>query len=207
MSETEKEYVVSEETKELEENEEIKEKEVVSEKTKKKKKSKIEDQIEAIEEELRTVKDKYYRTLAEMENYKKRMNEDLKKERKYSALSLADKLIDAVEVFNQALNMETQDPNLKNFLYGFKMINEMIFNALKDEGVIGIESKVGDDFDPTIHEAMDVEYDPNMLENTILKIVKRGYKFKDRVLRPALVVTNIKPEEESSEKSNEEENN
>jgi molecular chaperone GrpE len=191
MSDTEKEILVEEEKEVL--NEETTNKE---EKTKKKKKNKLEDQLEEIQEELQTIKDKYYRALAETENYKKRMTEDLKRERKYAGLSLADKLIDSIEVFDQALNMETEDKNLKNFLYGFKMIKDMMFQALKDEGVMLIESKVGDDFDPTIHEAMDKEYNPDLKENTILKVVKKGYKYKDRVLRPTLVITNIKPEEE-----------
>ncbi|MFA7561407.1 MAG: nucleotide exchange factor GrpE [Candidatus Izemoplasmatales bacterium] len=167
------------------------------EKKKKKKKSKLEDQLDHIQEELEVFKDKYYRNLAEMENYKKRMSEDLKKERKYSSMPLADKLIDTVEVFDQALNTETDDNNLKNFLYGFKMIKDMMFNALKDEGVTLIESKVGDDFDPNIHEAMDTDYNQEKPENSILKIVKKGYKFKDRILRPTMVVINIKPKEEN----------
>ena len=167
------------------------------EKKKKKKKSKLEDQLDHIQEELEVFKDKYYRNLAEMENYKKRMGEDLKKERKYSSMPLADKLIDTVEVFDQALNTETDDNNLKNFLYGFKMIKDMMFNALKDEGVTLIESKAGDDFDPNIHEVMDTDYNQEQPENSILKIVKKGYKFKDRILRPTMVVINIKPKEEN----------
>lgn len=204
MSDTEKELVVEEE--QVQETNEAEEKEEKHEKNKKKKKVKVEDQLEEIQEELKAVKDKYYRALAEMENYKKRMSEDFKRERKYSALSLADKLIDSVEVFSQALNIETEDANLKNFLYGFKMINDMIFNALKDEGVVVIESKVGDEFDPNIHEAMDKEYDPEKPDHSILKIVKKGYKFKDRVLRPTMVIINIKSEEESNQENIEENN-
>jgi len=204
MSEAEKELVVEDE-KSLTTEEETTDKE----KQKKKKKTKVEDQLDTIQEELTTVKDKYYRALAEMENYKKRTQEDLKRERKYAAQSLADKLIDSIEVFDQALNMETEDKNLKNFLYGFKMIKDMMFNALKDEGVMLIESKVGDSFDPTIHEAMDKEYDPEKEVNTILRIVKKGYKFKDRVLRPSMVIINIKPEEaeQNPESENIEESN
>ena len=204
MSEAEKELVVEDE-KSLTTEEEKTDKE----KPKKKKKTKVEDQLDTIQEELTTVKDKYYRALAEMENYKKRTQEDLKRERKYAAQSLADKLIDSIEVFDQALNMETEDKNLKNFLYGFKMIKDMMFNALKDEGVMLIESKVGDSFDPTIHEAMDKEYDPEKEVNTILRIVKKGYKFKDRVLRPSMVIINIKPEEaeQNPESENIEESN
>lgn len=195
MTEEEKEILVEETDKNPED------------KSKKKKKNKIEEQLETIQDELTEVKDKYFRALAEMENYKKRMTEDLKRERKYAALSLADKLIDSVEVFDQALNMETEDKNLKNFLYGFKMINDMIFNALKDEGLMVIESKIGDDFDPTIHEAMDVEYNPEVEENKILKIYKKGYKFKDRVLRPTMVIINQQPYEKEEQQNLEEENN
>ena len=190
MSEVEKELVVEEE-KEIKEIEDT----TKDEKTKKKKKNKFEDQLEILEEELKIVKDKYFRALAEMENYKKRMSEDLKRERKYAGMPLADKLIDAIEVFDLALKMETEDKNLKNFLYGFNMINDMMFQALKDEGVLLIESKVGDDFDPTIHEAVDKEHNLEVKDNSITKIVKKGYKFKDRILRPTMVIINIKPEE------------
>ncbi|MDD3711983.1 MAG: nucleotide exchange factor GrpE [Candidatus Izemoplasmatales bacterium] len=201
MSEVEKELVVEE----LEENK-IQEDATKEEKSKKKKKIKVEEQLEVLEEELNTVKDKYYRALAEMENYKKRMTEDFKREKKYASMTLADKLIDSFEVFDQALNMETDDNNLKNFLYGFNMIKEMMFQALKDEGIMLIESKVGDDFDPLIHEAMDKGHDPEFKEHAILKVVKKGYKFKDRILRPTMVIINILPEETTGQKTNNENN-
>ena len=194
MSEVEKELVVEPEKELTSKKEQVKE-----EKTKKKKKSSIENQLESVQEELQSVKDKYYRNLAEMENFKKRMNEDLKKERKYAGITMADKLIDSLEVFDQALNMQTEDKNMMNFLYGFKMIKDMMFNALKDEGVVLVESKIGDDFDPNVHEAMDVEYDPKAKEHTILKIIKKGYKYKDRILRPAMVIINIKPDDDKEE--------
>lgn len=182
--------------------------EVVDEKAPKKekpKKKKKEDEkkdqtLLEIQDELAEIKDKYLRNLAEMENFKKRMNEDLLRARKYAGFDLASKLIDSIEIFNQALNMETNDPNLKNFLYGFRMIDEMIFNALKDAGVSVIETKVGDEFDPTKQEAMDKAFEPDKPEHSVLKVVKKGYMFKDRILRPSMVVINIKPEEEKETK-------
>lgn len=187
-----------EETK-TENKEESKEK-----KAKKKKKPTSDELLLEIQEELAELKEKYFRKLAEMENYKKRVNDDLLRERKYAGYSLANKLIDSIEIFNQALNMETNDPNLKNFLYGFKMIDEMIFNSLKDEGVSLIETKVGDVFDPTKQEAVDKEYDPERKEHTVLRVQKKGYMFKDRILRPSMVIINIKPEETISEATQEE---
>ena len=203
----------AEETKEApEKKEEIKkEKEVKEEntsktktkKSKKKKKPTSEELLLEIQDELEELKEKYFRTLAEMENYKKRVNEDIKRERKYAGFSLASRLIDSIEIFNQALNMETDDKNLQNFLYGFKMIDEMIFNAMKDEGVSVIDTKVGDTFDPTKQEAVDIEYDPEKPENTVLQVRKKGYLFKDRILRPSMVVINIKPKEEEKESEEE----
>ena len=191
----EKDVVASEE--ELNQEEAKTEERENKDKNKKKKKEKPEDKLHEIEEKLEEFKEKYFRNLADMENFKKRMNEDLKRERKYAGFSLANKLIDSIEIFNQALNMETNDPNLKNFLYGFRMIDDMIFNALKEEGVSIIETKVGDQFDPTKQEAMDKEYDSEKEEHTVLKVVKKGYMFKDRILRPSMVVINIKPKEEN----------
>jgi len=167
-------------------------------KSKKKKQSSDELLLEA-QEELAEIKEKYYRKLAEMENYKKRVDEDMKRERKYAGYSLANRLVDSLVIFNQALNMETNDPNLKNFLHGFKMIDEMIFNAMKDEGVAVIDTKVGDPFDPTKQEAVDIEYDPQKPENTVLKVQKKGFLFKDRILKPSMVVINIKPNENEEE--------
>ncbi|MFW5794254.1 MAG: nucleotide exchange factor GrpE [Bacillota bacterium] len=174
---------------------------------KKTKKARIEDQLDELQEELANFKDKYYRNLAEMENYKKRTNKELINERKYASQSLADKLIDSLEVFSQALDTKTEDKAMQNFLYGFKMIKEMIFNALKDEGVSKIDVHEGDEFNPAIHEPMDTEYNPDKPENTILKVTKTGYKFKDRTLRPAFVIINLKPNNENEkEKENKEEN-
>lgn len=179
---------------EIAENEKSLEKEK-KDKHKKKKKQSQEEKLLEIEDELKELKDKYYRSLAEAENVKKRLNEEVKRERKYGGYAMANRLIDSIEVFNQALNMETNDPNLKNFLRGFKMIDEMIFDGLKSEGVSIIETNVGDTFDPNKQHAMDISYDPEQPENTILKVVKKGYMFKDRILRPSMVIINIKPEE------------
>ena len=204
VDDKEKEVLASE--KEVKQEDELSAKQE-NEKPKKKKKEKPEDKLREIEEKLEEFKEKYFRNLADMENYKKRMNEDLKRERKYAGFSLSNKLIDSIEIFNQALNMETNDPNLKNFLYGFKMIDDMIFNALKEEGVSIIETKEGDEFDPTKQDAMDKEFNPEKPLNTVLKVVKKGYMFKDRILRPSSVIINIKPEEENETEEVSEENN
>lgn len=168
-------------------------------KKKEKKKPSIEDKLEAIEEELTSIKDKYLRTLAEMENLQRRTSEEIRKERKYAAMTMADKLIDHIEVFDQALKIQTEDKNFQNFLSGFRMIKEMIVQSLESEGVKVIVTEVGKVFDPLYEHAVDTRYEPDKAENTVLEVVKKGYLFKDRLLRAAMVVINIKPETEPKE--------
>lgn len=198
MDEKEKELVNEPVTNE-EQHVEAQKQENKDDKHKKKKKDSLEEKLEIIEEELQNVKDKYLRALAEMDNVKKRVNDDLKRERTYSSYTLSDKLIDSLEIFDQALNVQTDDPNFKNFLYGFKMIKDMIYSALEQEGVTQINTKEGESFDPVTEHAVDTTWDETKPENTIVKVVKKGYKFKDRLLRPAMVVINMKPKSEEPE--------
>ena len=157
------------------------------------KETSIEEKIVGLSEELANVKDKYLRALAEMENFKKRNTDELHREKRYASMPVCDKLIDQLEIFDQALNVQTDDPNFKNFLYGFKMIKDMIYNVLVEEGVSLIDIQIGDAFDPGIAHAVDKTIDSEKNDNVVVKIVKKGYKYKDRLLRPAMVVINMKP--------------
>jgi len=159
----------------------------------------VEERMNIIQAELENVKDKYLRALAEMENYKKRNAEELKKDRKYASMPIADKLIDQLEVFEQALNIKTDDQNFKNFLYGFRMIKDMIYNVLTEEGVALIKLSIGSRFDPNTMQSIETVHDTNHPDNAVFKIVKNGYMYKERLLRPAMVVINIRPEEKKEE--------
>jgi molecular chaperone GrpE len=155
----------------------------------------VEDKLALLDQELAEVKDKYLRALAEMENFKKRNHDELTREKRYASMPVCDKMIDSLEVFDQVLGMPTEDPNLKNFLYGFKMIKDGMFSILNDEGVKTIDIQIGDVFDPNLAHAIEKTEDPGKNDNVIVKIIKKGYKYKDRLLRPAMVVINIKPAE------------
>jgi molecular chaperone GrpE len=153
----------------------------------------IESQIEGLASELQDVKDKYLRALAEMENFKKRNNEEVARERKYASMTVCDKMIDSIDIFDKALSVQTDDPNFKNFLYGFKMIKDMMFNVLAEEGVKEIDVQIGDLFDPNVAHAIETTADESKNDNVVVKIVHKGFKYKDRLLRPAMVVINLKP--------------
>lgn len=153
----------------------------------------VEERLDLLSAELAEVKDKYLRALADMENFKKRNNEDTAREKKYAAMPICGKLIDHLEVFDQAVSVPTEDPQFKNFLYGFKMIRDMLYGVLQDEGVTQIDLKVGDPFDPNLAHAIETINDPEQPDHAVVKIAKKGYRFKDRLLRPAMVVINLRP--------------
>jgi molecular chaperone GrpE len=103
--------------------------------------------------------------------------------------------------------MQTDDPQMKNFLYGFKMIRDMLFKVLEDEGVKQIVVPIGSNFDPTTQHAIETKTDLSQPDQAVLKVIKNGYYYKDRVLRPAMVETNLLPKDtataEESQPTNE----
>ncbi|HOP57569.1 MAG TPA: nucleotide exchange factor GrpE [Bacillota bacterium] len=172
-----------------------------------KKKKNMEAELEKAKDDLEEMSGKYLRTLAEMENLKKRLTDEMVRDRKYATMNVADKLIDHLEVFDQALSMKTEDLNFKNFLLGFRMIKDSIFQVLSDEGVKQNNTVVGNNFDPNLEHAIDKRYEADKPEGVILEVVKKGYMFKDRLLRPALVVINVRPEIKEDKESEEIETN
>ena len=155
----------------------------------------VDNEIEELKLELNKTKEQYLRTLAELENFKKRTNDERIRERKYFNQSLIEKFVNAIDIFDRTVNIKTDDEKLKNFLIGFEMINNNLKQILVDEGVKPIES-TGKKFDPAFHHAIDTAYDEEKEEGIILEEVQRGYMFKDRVLRAALVKVNQKNKEE-----------
>lgn len=168
----------------------------VKEKTSKKVK-KLEEEIDKLKEENKKLKDQYVRTLADTENFKKRIDEERIRDRKYGSQRLLEKLIVSLDIFDKAVNMKTDDPNLNNFLIGFQMINNNINQVLEEEGVKKI--KAIDKFDPRYHDAIETDYDETKEEGAILMVIKDGYMYKDRVLSPSLVKVNKKPLDNSND--------
>jgi molecular chaperone GrpE len=156
------------------------------------------EEIQKLQEEVKRLNDLYLRTLADAENFKRRINEERIRERKYGAQSLLEKLVAVVDIFDKAVNVETDDEKLKNFLIGFEMINKQLAQILADEGIKKIETK-DQKFNPQYHHAIEIDYQEGVEDNIILEEVQTGYMFKDRVLRPALVKVNKINKEEKED--------
>jgi len=153
---------------------------------------------EEILAENKKLKDQYLRVLADTENFKRRIDEERIRERKYGSQRIMEKMVNALDIFDQAVNIETDDEKLKGFLTGFIMINNSLKQILEEEGVKPIKA-LGEVFDPRYHHAVEVDWDKTKAENIVIQEIQKGYLFKDRILRASLVKVNKKPEQKIKE--------
>lgn len=160
---------------------------------KNKKVKKLQERIKELEESEAILKNEMLKDRAELENFKRRMNEERIKDRKYASQDVFSEIINVLDIFDKAVNMPTEDPTLKNFLIGFVMINNQFTNILENYGVKKIKA-VGEKFDPMYHSAIETIETDDTDSGIILEEVMTGYLYKDRVLRPSMVKVSAKKE-------------
>lgn len=185
--EEEKEMDVAPETEIVEETKEV-ESDMSEEnkKNKKHKKNHLYEENQALRKENAELKDQLLRNLAELENFKKRTNEERIKDRKYALADFLMQLIDTLDIFDKAVNKQTDDEKLKQFLDGFVMINKSFKQILERNGVKPIEA-LGKPFDPAYHSAIETVEVEGTESNIVVEELMTGYIYKDRVLRPSMV--------------------
>jgi len=172
---------------------------------KKEKKSKEQEKIEKLEleiaklkEENAKLKNEYLKAYADSQNFQKRINDQAIKDRKYASQTVIGELINPIDMLVQIVNMPAPSPEIQNYVIGFQMITNQLTDILKNEGLAPINAKVGVEFDPKCMQAVETSADENVDDNIITKVMQSGYMYKDRVLRPAMVVVNKKPVKEEA---------
>lgn len=144
------------------------------------------EKINELEAKLSEAENKYLRAQADFENYRRRVRLDQEAAQKYRAQNLITDLLPALDNFERALQIKAEDDQTKSLLQGMDMVYRQLLQALEAEGLQPIEA-VGKEFDPTVHQAVmqveDDQYDSNM----VVEELQKGYKLKDRVIRPTMV--------------------
>ena len=162
--------------------------EVKEEKTvKREPKVKYKEENVKLKEQIEELKNDLLRNRADLENFKKRMREESIKDRKYASMNLVSDLIVPLEYLTRACEFQSPSPEMNNFLIGFKMIATQITDVLVNDGLTVINVNKGDEFDPTIHHAVATEKVEGIENNKVLEIISKGYKYKDRIIKPAMV--------------------
>ena len=137
----------------------------------------------AVGEENRQLKDRYIRTLADFENYRKRTDREKTEFFKYALGEVLRDLIPVLDNFDRALEHAGEGDDLHK---GVALIYKQMWDVLKRHGLRPIEQS-GVPFDPKIHEAVVREENPSVPSHTVVAILQKGYFLHDRLLRPAMV--------------------
>jgi molecular chaperone GrpE len=129
------------------------------------------------------LRDRYLRTLADFENYRKRVDREKQDFYKYALADTLRDLLPVLDNFDRALEHAEEGDD---FHRGVSLIYKQMFDALKKHGVRVID-ETGVRFDPNIHEGVVTEENPDVPAHTVTAIMQKGYFLHDRLLRPALV--------------------
>lgn len=169
----------------MEENKDIEnEKEV---EVKKKHKPNKNEEIELLKGEIESLNNEILRSKADLINYRKRKDEETSNLLKYCNSDLILSLLNVVDNFERALVLD--DEAFKSYLDGFKLIYNQVIDILNSYEVKEIEAldKV---FDPMYHQSVATKKDDTKESGVVLEVFKKGYTYKDKVLRPAMVIIN-----------------
>lgn len=184
-----------EENKVKEENVETKDEEVKEEVVEDVEEEKVDPQkefgekIKKLEEDVNTWKTDYYKVFADMENLKRRLQNEHQNQLKFMLQSFIEELLPVLDNFERSLNVKEPSEEVKSFLKGNQMIYNQLMEILKKNGVEVIEAQ-GKEFDPNVHQAVMMVQDENFESGVVVEELQKGYKLKDRVIRASLVKVN-----------------
>lgn len=165
------------------------------------------EELKKLQHEMMEYKDKYLRLLADQENSRKRLQKERLEQMRFATENLFIDFLRPIDNLENALNFAKEmSEEVRNWAIGFQMILSQFKDVLNLNGVIPFEAK-GKQFDPHLHEAVEMiesnEYPPG----TVIEECMRGYKIGDKVIRPARVKvtkTNETEQTSSNEKIKEE---
>lgn len=152
--------------------------------------------------------DRLLRTTADFDNFKKRAAREKVESAQYASASLLQKLLPVLDNFEMALAAAqnatsarrpaepAQNDKLTSLQSGVMMIQQQLKSALSETGLEEIDA-AGKPFDPNFHEAISQQESDEVPEGNVLQQVRKGYKVKDRLLRPATVIVAKKPSGEA----------
>lgn len=147
---------------------------------------------DATADEVAELKDRVLRTLAEMENLRRRTQRDVEEARKFAVTGFARDLLEVVDNLGRALasvppEAREQSEFMKNLVLGVEMTERSLLAAFEKHQVRRIEPKKGDRFDHNLHQAMFEVPTTELASGTVAEVIQAGYVIADRLLRPALV--------------------
>jgi molecular chaperone GrpE len=148
--------------------------------------------VAALVKEAADYKDRMLRTLAEMENLRRRTEREIADTRQYAVANFARDLLAVADNMQRALATlsddfrDQADPVIKSHIEGVELTERELMKVMEKNGIKRFDPQ-GQKFDPNLHQAMMQVPDPSVPDGTVVQVMQPGYMIADRVLRPALV--------------------
>ena len=168
-------------------------------------KKQVKKEEETIEDKLKTIEEKLLRTMAEMENQRRRFEKERQEAFEFGGFNFARESLSLLDNIDRATTSFKNDENLKNnkdldkIIDGIEIIKKDLVSIFKKNGIEPIDC-INKKFDPNFHQAM-LEVENNTKEpGTVVQEIQRGYMMKGRLLRPSLVGVAKKREEKGQKK-------
>lgn len=145
-------------------------------------------EVAALTQKNKDLEDKYLRSEAEIQNAQRRYSKERANLVKYESQRLGKDILASVDNLERALQVKADDEASSQLKKGIEMTLEGLVRALKDNGIEEIKAD-GEKFDPTLHQAVQsVPAENDDQKDHVVQVLQKGYVYKDRTLRPAMVV-------------------
>ena len=140
-------------------------------------------------------KDEVLRVQAEMQNLRRRTEQDIEKAHKFGQERLSNELLAVMDNLERALqvDMDREDESVKALLQGVELTLKSFVDCFRKFGIEQIDP-LGETFDPQLHQAMTMQENPNVEPDTVTAVMQKGYTLHGRVIRPAMVMVSKAPE-------------
>ena len=145
-----------------------------------------------LQAKLDDLQSRLVRTLADMENYRRRAQRELEESRRFESLRLVRDLLPALDGLNRAIASGEQTGDPQTLLSGIRMVAQQFRDILRGHAAEPIEA-LGQPFDPNFHEALTQMPSAEHPPMTVVQVVEMGYRRHDRVVRPARVIVSSGP--------------
>lgn len=155
--------------------------------------------VEMLKEQLSQLRDekdkwmnKYYQELADVQNLRKEIQRDNQSLLEYRAMPFIEKLVPFLNSMDMAFKSEPKDPAVKSWIDGIHMSYKQLWQVMAEEGLTEIDPKVGDEFNPAWMQSMQTV--DGEKDDAVAQVFMKGYKLKNRLVSPAMVVVTKKAE-------------
>ncbi|WP_240732716.1 nucleotide exchange factor GrpE [Halioglobus maricola] len=146
------------------------------------------DEVAQLHEELAAAKDAVLRAQAEVQNAKRRAEQDIEKARKFALERFAGDLLPVADNLERALESASGDDEvIKPIAEGVELTLKSLIDVLGKQNIEVVDPN-GEPFDPNLHQAMSMIENPEVEPNTVIAVMQKGYTLNGRLIRPAMVM-------------------